>query len=356
MTHSPPASSHAKLAYSLASIAGLILLLVWMQGGFTSKTPPGTAQAAEKTEPVHGPTAKAELREIGEILRWPGTVTARTVAQVSPKVSARILEIMVQTGDAVKAGQLVAKLDQSELQAHVNQVRSELAAAEAQAARASADLRRTESLYRQEAATKQSLEASQAAARSAEAQVAQAKAGIAGAESRFAETVLRAPFDGTVLKRNLEPGDTAMPGSPVLTVQSSQKLRVEAAIPESCARRLQPGETLKAVIAGSSHSVGIEEIAPAADPQTRTVLVKLGLDGPAQPGAFAWVEQHCGSESVLLIPAAAVSRSGQLESVRLVEQGAAKLRHIRTGKLYGGQVEVLSGLKQGDVVALGGGK
>lgn len=348
--------NYNKSIQALLSILGLVLLLVWMQGGFTAKTPPGTAQAAEKSELVHGPVAKVELREVGETMRWPGTVTARSVAQVSPKVPARILEISVKTGDAVKTGQIVARLDPTELQSRVNQARSALAAAEAQSAKTSSELRRTQSLFSQEAATQQSLEISQAAARSAEAQVSAARAGIATAESLAGETVLRAPFDGTVVKRNLEPGDTAMPGSPVLTVQSSQKLRVEAAIPESCARGLQAGESLRAVIAGNSHSARIEEIAPAADPQTRTVLVKAGLEGAAQPGAFAWIEQNCGGRSVLLVPTAAVSRSGQLESVRLVEQGVAKLRHVRTGKVYEGQVEVLSGLKQGDVVLLGGGK
>ena len=150
--------------------------------------------------------------------------------------------------------------------------------------------------------------------------MSQAKAAIATAESLSAETVLRAPFDGTVVKRNLEPGDMAQPGLPVLTVQTNQKLRVEAAIPENCARSIALGESLKAQIAGQSRTVKVEEIAPAADPQTRSVLVKAALDGQAQPGAFAWIEQACGQRSALLVPAAAVSRSGQLESVRLLEQ------------------------------------
>ena len=347
---------YKKPIQALVSILGLVLLLVWMEGGFTSKTPPGTAQAAEKSEPVHGPTAKVESRESVEVMRWPATVTARSVAQVAPKVPARILSLNVQAGDSVQAGQIVARLDQTELQSRVDQARSALAAAQAQSVKATADLRRTQNLFQREAATQQSLEASQAAARSAEAQVAQAKAAIATAESLLAETTLRAPFDGTVVKRNLEPGDMAQPGIPVITVQTSQKLRVEAAIPENCARAIALGQSLKAQVAGQTHTVKVEEIAPASDPQTRTVLVKAGLEGPAQPGAFAWIEQACGQRSVLLVPAAAVSRSGQLESVRLLDQGQAKLRHVRTGKAHDGFVEVLSGLKAGDVVLVGGGK
>jgi len=85
-------------------------------------------------------------------------------------------------------------------------------------------------------------------------------------------------------------------------------------------------------------------------------LVKAGLESPAQPGAFAWLEQACGRRQALLIPAKAVSRSGQLESVGLVVEGGVRLRHVRTGKSRDGQVEVLSGLKEGDAVMVGGGK
>ncbi|MDD5034008.1 MAG: efflux RND transporter periplasmic adaptor subunit, partial [Methylococcaceae bacterium] len=201
-------------------------------------------------------------------------------------------------------------------------------------------------------------EASQAAARTAAAQVGEARAAIATAQSLLTETVLRAPFDGAVVKRNLEPGDMGLPGSAVLTLQSSQRLRVEAAIPEDCAGRLTKDMNLTARIGEKDYAAKVEEIAPAIDPQTRTVLVKAGLENPsaAQPGAFAWLQQACGRRRALLVPLAAVSRSGQLESVHRVVGGIARLRQVRTGKVREDRVEILSGLQEGDVVLLGGGK
>jgi multidrug efflux system membrane fusion protein len=351
-------SSISKLIQALVSIAGLILLLVWMQGGFATKVQPGTAQAAEKGEPVPGPTAKVIFKEINETMLWPGTVTARTVAQLSSKVPARILSIHANAGDVVKAGQIVVRLDATELQSRVNQARSALAAAEAQSAKAGADLRRTQSLFDQEAATRQTLEAAQAAAHTSAAQVAEARAAIATAESLLGETVLRTPFDGTVVKRNLEPGDMALPGMPVLTIQSGQRLRVEAAIPTSCAGDVRLGDALKARIGEHTFAVKVEEITPAADAKTSTVLVKASLENPnaTKPGLFVWLEQNCGSRKTLLIPSSAVNRSGQLESALLVLDGNTRLRHIRTGKTHDGWVEVLSGLKEGDVVLTGAGK
>lgn len=353
-----PTYPPTKLAYSAAAIIGLILMLAWMQGGFTHKVPPGTVQAAESKQQPIGPTATVEQQAISETRRWPGTVTARSVAQIAPKLPARILTLPVQVGDKVKAGQAVAELDARELLSRVHQAQSALASADAQAAKANADWQRTLNLYKQEAATRQGLDAAQAAAQSATAEVARAQAAIATAESLHTETVLRAPFDGVVVKRNLEPGDLAQPNAPVLTIQSSQKLRVEVAIPEACAGELQLGAALKTVMGSQSFIAHIDEIAAAADPQSRSLLVKAGFDagGPLQPGAFAWVEQTCGGRTLLLIPAAAVSRSGQLETVRLVVDGQALLRHVRTGKAIGGQLEILSGLKAGDVVVLGGGK
>ena len=350
--------SISKPVQALVSIVGLILLLIWMQGGFTAKTPPGTAHAAETGKPMPGPGVKVSLEQINELRQWPGTVTARTVTQIAPKLSARILDLRVRVGDAVNANQIIVRLDPTELQSRVNQARSALAAAEAQSAKASADLRRTQSLFDQEAATQQTLEAAKAAAHTSAAQVAEARAAIATAESQLTETVLRAPFDGAVLKRNQEPGDMAMPGAPVLTVQSGQRLRVETAIPTSCAGEVRLGEALTARIGEHTFAVTVEEITPAADPKTSTVLVKASLENPnaAKPGTFVWVEQNCGSRKALLIPSAAVSRSGQLESVLLVVDGGTRLRHIRTGKVRDNRVEVLSGLQEGDVVLAGGGK
>jgi len=354
---SPPPNHHppAKLIYALISIAALILLLVWMQGGFTRKTPPGTT-ALEAGEPVQGQTVRVIAREIDDLMAWPGTVSARTVAQVASKITARIVQISVRAGDTVRAGQVLAKLDERELQSKLMQARSALKAAQAQAARSGAEAHRVQNLFDQQAATQQSLETAQAAARTATARVAEARAAIGEAESLFAETSLRAPFDGVVVRRTLEPGDVALAGSPVLTLQSTQRLRIEAAIPERCARIIQKGETLSTRIGPNVYPVVVEEIAPAADPKTRTVLIKTGLDPQieTQPGAFAWIEQACGRHRALLIPAASVSRSGQLESVRRVEDGRAVLRLIRTGRSHDGLIEVLSGLAEGDTIMLGG--
>jgi multidrug efflux pump subunit AcrA (membrane-fusion protein) len=96
----------------------------------------------------------------------------------------------------------------------------------------------------------------------------------------------------------------------------------------------------------------LEEVAPSTDPKSHTVLVKAGLpaEAGARPGAFGRLIQTCDRRSALLVPSAAVSRSGQLELVRVLEDGRPRVRNVRTGKRHGDDVEVLSVCARGSVV------
>ena len=472
MSHSPESSPRQTLGRIAVTTVALVLFLMWMEGAFEHKIAPGLSSALAAEWKETGMTARVERRETEEVFDWPGTVAALTVTQIAPRVSGRLLEIKVRPGNPVRRGQVLARIDDGQVQARLGQARAALAtaeaearrvraqtgesqtqlsqaraalaaaeaearqarsqavesqsrlgqaqgalqAAEAEAKRARADAVRLENLYSKEAATRQDLDAAQAAATAAEARVAQAQNGVREVESRLGETlqaaigsadarvaqaraavkeveahlgetvaattgaadaqvnqardavreaeshlsdtVLLAPFDSVVVSRNQEPGDMAQPGIPVITLQQSQYLRVEAAIPATCAGKIKLGNALTARVGlpPQEIKVTVDEIQPAADPQTRTVLVKalLPTDSGAQPGAFAWLRQACGHESVLLVPAAAVRRIGQLESVKLVINGQARLRHVRTGKRFGDAVEILSGLNEGDSVLIAG--
>lgn len=347
-----------KLLPAVISLVALVLLLVWLEGGFSDKVEPGHAQPkSAKTET--GTPVAAVVEQIDQIIARPGTVRSRTETQVAPKIAARIEDIKVRAGDHVGRGQLLVRLDDRSLQAKLAQTRSALAAAQAEMERAQADSRRAESLYSKEAATRQQRDTAVAAGRAADARVRELQAAIREVEALFSETALTAPFDAVVAARLREPGDTAMPGTPILTLIEPAHLRVEVTIPESCMQGVGPGSSLRLGrgSGGPPLTATVDEIAPMADPATHTVLVKARLmpGAPYQAGAFVWVQQACGVERVLLIPADAVTRTGQIESVRLVRgDGHAVLRHIRTGTRRGELVEVLSGLQAGDSVLVGG--
>ena len=335
-----------------AAVLALILLLLYMQGGFVSKVPPGLSPLAKESR--SSDTAIVEKRQVDDILAWPGTVKSRTVANIAPKTTARIIEIKVNAGDKIKKGDVIARLDERDIKAQENAAQAALASASAQASRALADEQRTRSLYSKEAATRESFDAVVARAKEAQAGVSQATSAISEIRSHLADALLVAPFDGTVVKRLKEPGDMGLPGVPIVSLQTPQGLRLEADVPSSCAGRYSIGMNVKVRIDTLAQTTGaqIDEISPEVDPQTRTQLIKIALPAMEglQPGYFGWLEQACDQHEALLIPTSAVQHIGQLEVVKVVAEGRQLMRHIRTGKTFGDQIEAISGLHEGETV------
>ncbi len=346
-----------KAAIAFASILALVLLLLYLQGTIGGdKVAPGNVPVGQGPSSTPARTALVEKREIEDFLEWPGTIRSRTVAQVAAKVMARALEVKATVGTSVKAGEVLAVLDGRDVRARVDQAKSALDGAKAQAAQAQADFFRVKGLYEKQAATQRDFEAAEARAKAVQAQVSQAENAVRESEVMLAETTVRAPFDGVVAERLLEPGDTAVPGKPLFIVHDPARLRLEAQVPESCAQKASVGMEVRSRIDALGREVmaRIEEISPVADPQSRTFLIKAALpaEKDLRPGAFGRFLQPCGKKTALLIPASAVTRSGQLEIVRVLEGTEVLTRHVRTGKAHGTQVEVLSGLNEGEKVLL----
>ena len=337
-----------------AVVLALILLLLYMQGSFVSKVPPGLSpQVNNSNPPIHN-TAIVTKKQVDNILTWPGTVKSRTVANIAPRMTARIIEIKVNAGDTVKRGDPIARLDERDIKAQEQLALATLAGANAQANRAKADEQRIRSLYSKEAATRENFDAVIARAKEAQASVNQATSAIREIRTHLADTLLLAPFDGIVVKRLKQPGDMGLPGVPVVTLQIPQGLRLEADVPNTCAGRYSIGMDVTVHIdtLGQTISAQIDEISPEIDPQTHTQLIKIAL--PAieglKPGYFGWLEQACDQHETLLIPVSAVQHIGQLEVVKALSEGRQLMRHIRTAKTYGGQIEVISGLQAGETV------
>jgi len=348
-----------KVAFSLLGVAGLIFLLLYLQGTLGgNKVAPGVTPSDPKDAAPAGNGVAVIRREMDDVLEWPGTVRSRTQAQPASKLLARIKEVRVDLGSMVKADDVIAVLDDRDVRARVEQAKSALDSAQAQAAQSDAEFARTRGLFEKQAATRRDLEAAEARGTSARAQVDQARHALAEAEVLLTETTVRAPFDGVVTEKWAQAGDTAVPGRPIVGIQDPRHLRLEAAVPESCARKAALGMEVRVRIdsIGREMVARLEEIAPVADPESRTFLLKAALpaDEAVRPGMFGRFIQPCGRKSALLVPASAVTRAGQLEIVRVLENGEARVRHVRTGKTYGELVEVLSGLREGERILPGG--
>jgi RND family efflux transporter MFP subunit len=279
----------------------------------------------------HGMTATEEVV---------GTVRAKLRAAVEAKIAGRIEALLVAPGQLVKQGETIATLDAREIKARLD-------SAQAVRDQASRDLERISKLVKDGASTASELDAVQARQRVAVAAVTEA-------ETMLGHARVAAPFDGVITRKLADVGDLATPGRPLVEIEDPARLRFEADVPEALLERLQLGAKLPVLISSLKDSVegAVSEIAPVAEAVSRTYMVKLDLPVIAglRAGQFGRVSVPTGEAAVPHVPMGSVVQRGQLEYVYVVEAGKAHLRLIRTGKKFGSDVEVVSGLNTGEKI------
>ena len=271
-----------------------------------------------------------------------GTVRAKLHSVIEAKVSGKIDRMLVTPGRTVRRGELLASVDAREVQARLDQ-------ALALRQQAESDLKRDASLLKQNILAQSQYDA------------AQSKFGVADAAVSEAQTLLgytkvEAPFDGTITRKLADVGDLAAPGKPLLEIEDSRTLRFEADVPEAVVGTLALGDRLPVRIAAMPAELEgvVSEIAPAADPGSRTFLVKLDLPASAslRAGQFGRAAMPVGGTSALRVPASAVVVRGQMELVFVVGEGKARLRIVKTGKRIGDDVELVSGVEAGETLVV----
>lgn len=345
--------------YMAGGLLALLLIVLYSAGAFTTgKIRPGAAP------PAGGPAAgegglRAELTQVPEHYEAVGTVRPASEATVEAQVPGRVLKVLVRAGQAVEKGQLLAQLDDQQFQARLAQARQGLAAARANFERAGAEHERVKKFFQAEAATPQGLEQAKAGYLAAEAGLRQAQQMVAEAEVALGWTRLTAPESGQVVRRLAEPGDLALPGKPLLTLQTVGGHRLEALVREGLIAKVRPGQTVRVEIPSLGRGVSgtVEEVVPAADPATRSFLVKVGL-APTPglySGMFGRLLVPLQSRPAVLAPRQALRRVGQLEMVRVKTAAGWENVYVTSGREQGdGRVEILSGLKGGEILAGGG--
>lgn len=309
---------------------------------------------------VAEPLASVEVvpASAARLASYEGVVEALRQTTLAAQVPGAVVAIQVKAGDAVKAGQVLLRLD-----ARAAEQLASAAAAQVQAARAAQDaatreFERQQQLFGQGYISQAALDRAQAQHRSAQAQAASqvAAAGAARTESGF--YVLKAPYDGVVSDVPAVLGDMAMPGRALLTMHDPAALRVTAAVPHSAAPRPGAGSPGVQVELAGRRIVPLRwQVLPSADPSTHTVELRLELprETDAVPGAFArvWLPAATAGLPSLAVPLRAVVRRAELTGVYVIgDDGKPLLRQVRLGAPDGERVEVLSGLGAGERVAL----
>lgn len=282
-----------------------------------------------------------------------GTVRSReTIDIISRLPAARILEIKVRSGDPARSGELLVKLEDRDLAAAVDTARENLKAAESRLAFAESEFKRSTALLAKDAVARRDFEQAQSNVNAARAEVSMLRHVLESALANLSYSELRAPFDGIVAERFNDPGDLATPQKPVLTFFDPTRLQLRVPIRESLVSRLQRGEKLRVYIeALKRHLVAeIKEVVPSVDPGSRTFSIDgclVGDTAGVMPGMFAVCEVEIGTESILVVPAAAVRRVGQLEYLTVKTPSGAVEQYITTAPYGNGRLRIISGVSAG---------
>jgi len=337
------------------TIVFLILLLLYLQGviggGKIEKEAPHGLELPENLEIMR--VAKAK---VGEDLGFVGTICSKTKATISSKVVARIEKIYVKSGDKVKKGDILIKLEDKDMRAKLQQAVAALDAARSNLGQAEADYRRYKNLFEDRTITQQEFERAETGYKTAKAQLNQAENAKKETEAFLNYTIIRAPFSGLIVKKHAEEGDMASPGRPLLFMYDPADIWFESQVPSSQSHLLAIGLNAKVTINAVKEEFegSIVEIVPAVDPGSRTVTVRIDIpkDKRLKCGMYGSFDIASGETVTILIPRRAIVRVGQLDSVYVVANGELELRNISIGKEYGDKIEVLSGLSEGEEIVL----
>ncbi len=318
-----------------------------------------TATPAVRAVPVR--TAPVQIRDLAETLTLTGTLNARSEVTVVAEVSARLQRTLVNEGDRVTRGQLLATLDAADFQLARERAQAALAMAEANRAHARAEKERADSLLKTGGITDKDHLAAQVAVQVAEASYSQAGTELAIAERQLARTRIRSPLAGRVAKRLLDAGGMVAVGTPIYTLVDDSVFEFRASVASGDFGQVKLGEKVSVTVdalPGFATEGRVDRIAPQVDPRSRSFEVVILVPGRPElvSGLFARAQVHVRDvPDSLVVPPAALIRDGadpEHAQAFVVAGGKAERRDVAIGVEVPDAVQVTSGLQAGELVVL----
>ena len=342
----------------------LVLVLALVGGGaawqWRASRPPAPPPVAAK--PVAALTVSvtpAISRILSATVIGDGSVVAWQELVISSEVMGlRIVEAPMEEGRSVRAGEVLARLDDTLVHAQIAQVDAAINEAVAALDIARADQLRSEDLVRTQSAPRQLVEQRQSATRQAEARLISARARREEAVARLAQTRILAPTDGVISRVSVRIGAVTALGQEMFRIIRDGRLELDARVPEMELADVQPGQ--RAVVRHGSRLIPAEVriVAPVIAADTRLGLVHVALppDSGLRPGMFARAEITGPSRAVVVVPASAVVfRDGAAQAFVLpADGGRVAMRRLTAGARLDGMVEIIEGLAVGERVVTAG--
>jgi RND family efflux transporter MFP subunit len=308
------------------------------------------------------------LSKADDFYETSATVNSKTNSIVSSMITGRVTSLRVKEGDRVKAGQLLLTIDSRDTaqkalgaQAGVNEALKGVQSADQSRNLVNKTYERYRNLYNEKVMTKQEFDQIETQKNIAEIEYQKALAGVSRARAGLSEVgvyqsyaKVTAPISGIVVQKNIDLGSTAIQGQPLLTIEAPSNFELTADVNESLINKVKVGMPVYLESNGKNISSKITTVIPSIDPMTRTFKVKIALSD-LNSGQYIKVKIPVAKKEALLVPQNTIVQKGQLTGVYTVDdKNIISYRLIRTGKTNGNNIEVLSGLNNGEKIITSG--
>jgi RND family efflux transporter MFP subunit len=343
-----------KLIHIIGLLIGLMIGVTFQACG-----PDSNSQEEEKIA-VNG--KKIVLSEMPDPIEFSGNIEGIQRVKLSTKLMGTITYLPFTVGSKVNRGQILARINSSDLLAKKQQVRASITQAEAALTNMKINYERVKSLYEKKSATAKEMEDIQMAFDMAQAQAKAAREMEKEIDDVLGYAVITAPFDGFIVNKFYQEGDLAAPGHPLLIVENFSTFKVNASVSASEINRFKVGDAVQIRLEelnGKLLPGEVSAISMGAHPASRQYQVEIIIKSDNEnisgikSGMYAKIVLLNQLRKLIRIDREHLIERGQLRGVFTVSMNdEVLLRWLRLGKEFDGQVEVLSGLNEGDIVIL----
>jgi membrane fusion protein (multidrug efflux system) len=346
----PQESAMKRIAFliAVAVVFALMAGAVGIRALLSSDAGGGQDMRGARAMPVA--VMAAEVREFAEVVEALGTANANESVVITATVADRISRVGFDSGDQVRAGDILVELTDTEAAAGLAESRAALREAQR-------ELERTRDLAERGIVSRVRLD-------ELTSNMERARARVAGLEARVAERIIRAPFDGVVGLRNVSLGELVRPGDVVAQLDDVSIIKLDFTLPERFLSVLAAGMPVHARAAAFPETVfagQIVNISSRVDPVTRTVTVRAEIDNEDRrllPGMLMTVQLRRDVRERLAAPETSITRSGDRVSVFIVREAdgrtSVEQRQVRLGQRQAGYFEVLEGIEPGELIVMHG--
>lgn len=298
---------------------------------------------------------------IDDVFELTGSVKARLSANISTKVIGEVTDVYVKEGDVVKAGQILLKIDDSDINERIKAADKGMESAKHNRDLSRKTYQRYKALADEKAVSGHELDQIETQMRVSEAEYERAKALLNEALTYLKYTKITAPYNGIITAKHIDKGNMAVQGMPLFSIESNEKYYIEVSADESMLGVIKTGLPVRVFFDSLNNEfremrAKVTEVIPSVDTKTRTFTVKIDLPmHNIRSGMFARVGFLTGKKESILINKDWVVKKGQLTGVYTVDdKGIINYRLIKLGKTFGDRIEVISGLNQKDKIISNG--